>query len=406
LLPLSALLLIGGAAGDQYGRRLLLMMGVGLFGMASLLCAASPNLSYLLVGRLLQGVGAAMLLPNSLAILGASFTGEARGRAIGIWAAVGAAAGAIGPLVGGWLIDIVGWRAVFMVNLPIAAATLYLAAQHLRDDRTDANGGLDFRGGALATLALAALTWGLTVASSLKGLDGLASGALVAGLALLITFLFVERRRGEKAMMPLTLFESSSFVGLTLLTLLLYGALSGLFVLVPYFLIEARSYTAIAAGAALLPLPLVIALTSSAMGRLAGRIGSRLPLSIGPLIVAGGCLLATRMGYPGSYWTNILPALLAIAIGMSFAVAPLTNAVLASVERRHSGIASGFNSAVARLGGLIATALLSAILATHGAALAASFKTAAVIGAVACLAAGASAFVLVGPLSATAKAER
>jgi EmrB/QacA subfamily drug resistance transporter len=396
LLPLSALLLIGGAAGDLYGRRILLMAGIALFAAATVLCAAAQTLSWLLAGRVLQGVGAAMLLPNSLAILGASFAGEARGRAIGIWASVGAAAGAIGPLLGGWLIDAIGWRAMFFVNLPIAAAAFYLAARFVRDNRPETRETLDFGGGALATLALAALTWGLTSASSAKGLDWAASSAIVAGTIFLLLFLVVERQRAEKAMLPLSLFASASFTGLTVLTLLLYGALGGLLVIVPYELIEVSGYTAMEAGAALLPVPLVIALTSSTMGRLAGRIGPRLPLSVGPLIVAGGCALATRIGGPGGYWTTTLPAMLAIAIGMAAAVAPLTTAVLASVKPQQTGIASGFNSAIARTGGLIATALLSVVLAAHGDALTASFQIAAWVGAGVALAAGATAFALVG----------
>jgi EmrB/QacA subfamily drug resistance transporter len=397
LLPLSALLLIGGAAGDLYGRRRLLLLGVGFFAAASLFCAVAPGLSLLLAGRLAQGVGAAMLLPNSLAILGASFTGEARGRAIGIWAAVGAAAGAIGPLIGGWLIDIVGWRAVFLVNLPIAAAALYFAARYLRDERTDTRVPLDWTGAVLATGGLAALTWALTIASSAKPMEGQVFVLLAAGVVFLVLFVIAESRRGPQAMLPLVLFGSPSFIGLTLLTLLLYGALGGLLVLVPYVLIQAHHYSATGAGAALLPLPLMIALTSSTMGRIAGRIGSRLPLTIGPMIVAGGCLLAVRIAPSGDYWTATLPAMLVIAVGMSCAVAPLTTAVLGSVDQQHSGVASGFNSAIARTGGLVATALLSAILASHGEVLVESYETAAMIGALVALAAGASAFVLVRP---------
>jgi EmrB/QacA subfamily drug resistance transporter len=399
LLPLSALLLVGGTAGDLFGRRRLLIFGITLFAVASSLCAGAPTLAWLLAGRVLQGVGAAMLLPNSLAILGASFTGEARGHAIGIWASVGAAAGAIGPLLGGWLIDAVGWRPIFLVNLPVAAAALYLAGRFVRDKRVETRTSLDLAGAILATLGLAALTWGLTITSSAKGSNWPGLVAIVAGTIALLLFLLVERHRAEKAMMPLTLFASPSFVGLTLLTLLLYGSLGGLLVIVPYELIEACGYAATAAGAALLPLPIAIAFTSSTMGRLAGRIGPRLPLSVGPLVVAGGCILATRIGGPGSYRTTTLPAMLAVAFGMSAAVAPLTTAVLGSVEPQHTGVASGFNSAIARIGGLIATALISAVFAAHGEALTALFQMAAWAGAATALLAGAIAFALVRNLS-------
>jgi EmrB/QacA subfamily drug resistance transporter len=395
LLPLSALLLTGGAAGDLFGRRRVLMIGVAVFAAASLLCALAPTLAWLLCGRVVQGVGAAMLMPNSLAILGASFDGEARGRAIGTWAAVGAGAGAVGPLIGGWLIDAVGWRAIFWVNLPIAAAALYLAGRYVDDERNENRPPLDVAGAALATAGLASLTWGLTVSSQRGGSWPLAMAALAAGAALLLVFLAVERRRGEAAMMPLSLFATRTFVGLTVLTFLLYGALGALFVLVPYFLIEVKGYSAIEAGAALLPLPLVIAASSPAMGRIAATAGSRLPLTIGPMIVAAGFLLATRMGSDGSYWTTTLPAMVVIALGMAGAVAPLTTAVLASVAPHHTGVSSGFNSAVARTGGLIATALAASILGADPAALDALFRNAALIGAAAAFAAGLSALVWV-----------
>jgi len=393
-LPLCALLLIGGALGDVYGRRRLLMLGVALFSLASVLCAAAPTLSWLVAGRVLQGLGAAMLMPNSLAILGASFSGEARGRAVGIWAAAGAAAGAVGPLLGGWLIDSVGWRAIFFINLPIGVAALAMAARYVPDTRADSHPGLDLRGALLAACGLTAMTWGLTVASSSSGFQTLAAAALGAGVALLALFVWAEKQRGDDAMMPLALFSSAPFIGLSLLTLLLYGALGGLLVLVPYVLIQASGYSATQAGAALLPLPLVIALTSSWMGQLAERSGPRLLLSVGPLIVAAGCVLATRIGGPGCYWLTTFPAIALIAIGMAFAVAPLTTAVLASVSTQHAGVASGLNSALARLGGLIAIAAMTAVLAAQGAELLALYRAAAWFAAGAAVAAGMSAWLL------------
>ena len=395
LLPLSALLLIGGAAGDRYGRRRLLILGVTIFAVASALCAAAPGLEWLIAGRILQGVGAAMLMPNSLAILGSTFSGEARGKAIGLWAAVGAGAAAGGPLLGGWLIDAVGWPAIFLINLPIAAAAILLAVRYVPRAPRANGAALDWPGAALAAAGLGALTWGLTVASAAKGLSTATGAALGGGAALLAAFLWVERRAGKAAMMPLSLFASREFVGLTLLTLLLYGALGGLLVLVPFVLIEAAHYTATAAGAALLPLPLLLSVTSPAMGKLAARIGPRLPLTFGPLVVAAGCVLAARIGGGGSYWTTTFPAMLVIALGMAGAVAPLTTAVLASVDGAHTGVASGLNSAMARTGGLIATAFASVVLAAHGPALLGAFRVAAFVGAAAAIAAGASAWVLV-----------
>ncbi|MEP7297563.1 MAG: MFS transporter [Burkholderiales bacterium] len=396
LLPLSALLLIGGAAGDRFGRRRLLVIGTALFAAASLLCALAPGLYWLLAGRMLQGIGAALLMPNSLAILGASFTGEARGRAIGVWAAAGAAAGAVAPLLGGWLIDAVGWRAIFLVNLPIAAAAIALALRYVPTEPEQNRAPLDLAGGALASVALGALTWALTQWSAAPHLEVSTVLGLVAGILALGMFLTVERRLRDNAMLPLALFGSADFIGLSLLTLLLYGALGGLLVLVPYVLIESRGYSATAAGAALLPLPLVIALSSSTMGKIAGRIGARLPLVIGPLIVAAGCALALRIEQAGSYWSTVFPALLVISLGMAAAVAPLTTAVITAAQSRHAGVASGFNSAIARTGGLIATALLGGVLALHGDALLPPFRWAALAAGATALAAGVSAFIWVG----------
>src|SRR5476649_2947975 len=225
LLPLSALLLLGGAAGDRYGRKRLLVAGTLLFAAASIACACAPSMGLLLAGRVLQGIGAAVLMPNSLAILGASFSGEARGRAIGIWASMGAVMAAIGPVLGGWLIDTVGWRAIFLINLPLAAGAIVLALIHVTDTRDKDRHALDIPGGLLATAALGALTWGLTIGSGPAGWTLLAMAGVAAGLGLLVAFVGVERLRGEHAMMPLAMFGSASFIGLTLLTLLLYGAL-------------------------------------------------------------------------------------------------------------------------------------------------------------------------------------
>lgn len=394
LLPLSALILLGGAMGDRLGRKRLLIGGTVLFALASIGCAAAPSLGDLLVARLVQGVGAAMLMPNSLAILGANFEGEAKGRAIGLWAATGAAMGAVGPVLGGWLIDVSGWRAVFLINVPIAAAAIVLAWRFVPADEKSEGAGLDWAGGLTVTAALGALTYGLTLGSGNAGWTLPAVASLMAGLALLILFVLIEKWRGERAMVPLSLFGSSNFVGLSLLTLFLYGALGALFVLVPYLLIESAGYSAAGAGAGLLPLPILLAAISPIMGGVAARTGARLPLTIGPLIVAGGFLLMLRIGIETDYWTELLPALLAIALGMSGAVAPLTTAVLSSVDRSHTGAASGFNSAIARTGGLIATALLGSVLGGQGADLLSGFHVAMIACALCCLAAGVAAFML------------
>ena len=399
LLPLSAVLLLGGAAGDRFGRRQLLIVGIAIFALASVFCALATNMVWLLVGRGIQGMGAAILLPNSLAILGDAFTGAQRGRAIGIWAAMGAAVGAVGPVLGGWLIDTVGWRAIFLLNLPLAFAAIALAFAFVENVQGHANRvPLDVVGGLLATAGLGVLTWGLTMGSGHAGWNESAVIPTTIGTALIGAFVWFEGVRGERAMMPLTLFASQTFAGLTLLTFFLYGALGGLLVLLPYVLIVAGHYSGTAAGAALLPFPLVIALTSPIMGGLAGRSGARLPLTIGPIVVAAGFCLLLQIDGSASYWSAVLPAVLVIAVGMAGAVAPLTTAVLSSVDSSHTGSASGFNSAVSRTGGLVTTALLGAVLGANGPELITQFHIAALAGAVIAIAASASAFSLVRTL--------
>jgi EmrB/QacA subfamily drug resistance transporter len=396
LLPLSALLLLGGALGDQHGRKKLLIGGTGLFAAASLLCALAPDLTWLLVGRVLQGIGAALLLPNSLALLNATFEGEKRGQAIGIWAAVGAGAAAIAPLIGGWLVDHVGWPAIFYINLPLAAGAMLIAGRFAAESRNEEAARTDYLGALLATLGLLGVTYGLTLWSVQMTLTGLIAGLLLAGLALLSLFLWVEARRGDRAMMPLGMFSNRCFVGTNLLTFLLYGAFGAVMLLLPYVLIETGGYSPLQAGLALTPLAVIIAVASPLMGKLAARIGGRLPLSAGPIVVAVGLLLATRIDAGSDYVTTILPAVVVLASGMALAVAPLTSTVLSSVDQRHGGTASGLNSAVARTGGLIATALLGAVLVAEGEALVRAFHVALTVGAVVSAIAGITAWMTVG----------
>jgi EmrB/QacA subfamily drug resistance transporter len=392
LLPLSALLLFGGAAGDHLGRRRMLIAGIIVFAVASVGCAFAPGLAILLLSRTLQGIGAAILMPNSLGILGSSFEGEARGRAVGTWAAAGAIASAIGPPLGGWLVDAVGWRAIFYLNMPIAAAAILVAWRYVAES-TPEDKPLDWLGALLATAALGSLTWALTLWSSRHGASPATWSGLVGGIALLLCFLWHERRRGDRAMMPLSLFASRPFVGLTLLTLMLYGALGGLLVLLPYLLIVGGGYSPTHAGLALLPFSIVIGTASRLAGRLSERIGPRWPLTIGPIVTAAGFALLVRADPQASYWTSVLPGMAVIALGMAGAVAPLTTAVLSSVDDRHTGTASGFNSAIARTGGLIATALAGAVIAVPAAGIVGVFHVAVLVMAGFAAAAGAIAFV-------------
>jgi EmrB/QacA subfamily drug resistance transporter len=395
LLPLSALLLLGGALGDLYGRRRLLLLGTGLFAAASLACALAPGLPVLLAARAGQGIGAALLLPNSLALLNAAYEGEKRGRAVGIWAAAGAASAAVAPLIGGWLVDHVGWPSIFTINLPLAAGAILLAVKFVAESRDGNAARTDYPGAALATFGLGGATYGLTRWSSSATLDPIAVATIVTGLLMLAAFLWVEARRGDKAMMPLAMFADRCFAGLNLLTFLLYAAFGAAMLLIPYVLIEGGGYSPVQAGLAMLPLPVLLTLASPPMGQLAGRLGPRWFLIAGPLVVAGGMLLGRRIGADTSYWTSVFPAMAVMAAGMAIAVAPLTASVLGSVAERHVGTASGFNSAVARTGGLIATALLGVVLSREGEALIGGFHLALIGSAIAAVAASAAAVFMV-----------
>ncbi len=391
-LPLAALILLGGALGDHHGRRLWLVIGTGLFGIASLVCALSGSLEMLLAGRALQGIGAALLLPNSLALLNGVYEGEARGQAIGTWAAAGAISAAIAPLIGGWLVEHVGWPSIFYINLPLVAAAILVALTRVEEVSEPEKARLDGLGAGLATLGLGASTYGLTLWSQQFALNPTASVTLVAGAAFLAAFLLWERRLGDKAMIPLSLFGNRCFSALNLMTFLLYGAFGGSLLLIPYVLIEAGGYSPIQAGLSLLPLSILLGLASPLMGKLAVRLGPKIPLTLGPIIVGAGLLLGTRIAEDQAYWTHAFPAILIMSIGMTLAVAPLTSTVLAAVEKHQTGMASGFNSAVARLGGLIVVAMLGAVLVNSGDALLAPFATTLTAMAITATLAGAAAF--------------
>jgi len=390
-LPLAALILMGGALGDHQGRRKWLVVGTALFGVASLVCALSGSLEMLLAGRALQGIGAALLLPNSLALLNGAFDGEARGQAIGTWAAAGAIAAAIAPLLGGWLVEHVGWPSIFYINLPLVAAAIFVALTRVEEVADPESARLDLGGAVLATLGLGAATYGLTLWSQDFKLGTVSAITIGAGAILLAAFIVHELRLGTKAMVPMLLFKNRCFTSLNLMTFLLYGAFGGSLLMIPYVLIEAGGYSPIQAGLSLLPLSILLGLLSPLMGKFAMRVGPKLPLSVGPMIVAVGLLLATRISESQAYWTHAFPAILTMSIGMTLAVAPLTSTVLASVDRQHTGMASGLNSALSRLGGLIVVALLGAVLVADGEALLKPFATALVAMAVTAALAGACA---------------
>ena len=396
LLPLSALLLLGGALGDHFGRRRLLVIGTSIFAITSLVCALAPSLPILLGARAALGLGAALLLPNSLALLNAAYSGEKRGRAVGLWAAAGAAAAAIAPLIGGWLVANVGWPAIFYINLPLALGAILLALRFVAESREAGAGRTDYAGALLATAGLGGLTYALTLCSAQGRLSAEALITAVAGILFLAAFLWVEHRRGSRAMMPLTLFTGRCFSGLNLLTFLLYGAFAAGMLLIPYVLITSGGYSPVEAGLSMLPLPILMTAVSPTMGSLAARMGPRLPLTVGPMVVAAGMLLAWLIEPDGSYWTGTFPSITVMAIGMTIAVAPLTSSVLGSVEERHVAMASGFNSAVARTGGLIATALLGSVLASEGEQLFAGFHVAMTVSAAVAALASVVALTMLG----------
>jgi EmrB/QacA subfamily drug resistance transporter len=376
LLPLSALLLLGGALGDHFGRRRLLVIGTSIFAATSLVCALAPSLPVLLAARTAQGIGAALLLPNSLALLNAAFQGEKRGRAVGIWAASGAAMAAVAPLLGGWLVGTVGWPAIFYINLPLALGAILLTVRFVAESREAGAGRTDYLGAALVTGGLGGLTYALTLWSATRHFSTIAMISLAAGLILIAAFLLVEHGRGKRAMMPLDLFGGRCFSGLNLLTFLLYGAFSAAMLLIPYVLITSGGYSPVQAGLAMLPLPILMTSLSPRMGALVAKTGPRIPLTVGPMIVAAGMVISPLMTSDSSYWAGAFPVILIMAVGMTIAVAPLTASVLGSVEEEHVAMASGFNSAVARTGGLMATALLGSVLASQGEQLFAGFHIA------------------------------
>jgi EmrB/QacA subfamily drug resistance transporter len=361
-LCMSALLLIGGAAADRFGRRLLFLIGLGTFTLASIACGAAPGIAALIVARAVQGVGAALLIPCSLAIIGAAFDPQERGAAIGIWSGASALAAGAGPLLGGWLVDHLSWRAIFLINPLIAIPTMWIAVLRLPESGDpSARAGLDWRGAALAFSGLAGVVYGLIAAASLGWRDMTVVGALTAG-ALLLSGFALQERRSPAPMVPLQLFGSASFSGVNLLTLFLYGALGGAFFLLPFLLIQAHEFSATAAGAVYLPFTLVLGVLSRWSGGLVDRFGARWPLIIGPVIAAAGFALLALASAELRYWVYLGP-MIVLGFGMAITVAPLTTTVVNSVPERETGIASGINNVVAAVASLLVIAVLGTLAA-------------------------------------------
>ena len=359
---LSALLLVGGSLGDRYGRRLIYATGISIFALASAWCGLSSSVNSLIFARAMQGIGGALLVPGSLAIISSAFAEEDRGRAIGTWSGFSSITAAIGPVLGGWLIEHVSWRAAFFINLPIAVIVLVLLFRHVPESRNEENrAGLDWLGALLATIGLGALVYGLIESSDLGFAHPHVFVSLSAGALFLAIFIIVESRV-RNPMLPLGLFRSKDFSGANLLTFFLYAALGGALFFYPLNLIQVQGYSATAAGAGFLPFTIIMFSLSRWSGGLVSRYGARMPLIIGPIIACVGFFLFTLPTVSHNYWTSFFPATVMLGLGMTITAAPLTTTVMNSVSRSQAGVASGISNAVARTAGLLAVAGLGAIM--------------------------------------------
>ena len=372
-LTLAGLILLGGALGDRFGRRRVFLIGVTWFALSSALCGLAPDIDVLIAARALQGIGGALLTPGSLAIIQSTFAADDRPRAIGAWSGLGGVAGAIGPFLGGWIVGSIGWRWIFLLNLPLAVAVLVVTSRHVPESRDPtAQGRFDIAGAVLAALALAGITDALIEAPSASLLESVVPA--LAGVAAGAAFVVLERRRGRHPervppMLPLGIFSSRQFTAINLITFVVYGAMGAVFFLLVLDLQVVAGFTPLQAGISLLPSTAALLLLSSRAGALAQRFGPRWLMTGGLLLAAAGLALLTRIGPHTSYVADVLPAVLLFGIGLSMTVAPLTATVLASADERHAGVASGVNNATARAAGLLAVAGLPAAVGLSGAAL-------------------------------------
>ena len=366
LLTLSGLLLLAGALGDRFGRRRVFLIGVAWFAVASALCAVAPGITFLIVARTLQGIGGALLTPGSLAIIEAAFAPSDRGRAIGAWSGLTGLAGALGPFVGGYLIAALSWRLIFLINMPVALAVILVSLRHVPESANpEATGRIDTFGSGLVVAALVGVSYGLVEGPDLGWTSAAVLGTLGAGVVAFALFIAVERRI-TNPVVPFSIFRSRQFTGTNLVTLLIYGVMGAMFFLLPIELQQVAHYTPTGAGAALLPVTFLMLFLSARSGQLASRIGPRLQMSVGPIVVAIGLALFARVGPSGSYIADVLPAVLVFGLGLTITVAPLTATALSSAPATRTGLASAVNNTVARAGSLLAVAILPALAGITG----------------------------------------
>lgn len=409
-LTLAAFILLAGSLGDRFGRRRVFLVGVVWFALGSLLCGVAPSIQTLVAARAIQGVGGALLTPGALAILQASFEPADRAKAIGAWSGLGGVAGAVGPFLGGWLVAVSSWRLVFLINLPLAVVVLLVTLRHVLESADpDAVRRVDVLGAVLCAVGLAGLTYAFTAWPARGRGDGWVLGALLVGVVGLAGFVATEAR-SPHPMLPLEMFRSRTFSATNVVTFGVYAALAGVFFFVVINLQVVGGFSPLAAGMALLPVTVIMLLLSARAGALAGRIGPRIPMTLGPVVCAAGVLLLSRIGAQAAYTTDVLPAVIVVGLGLSLTVAPLTSTALASAQDRHAGVASGVNNAVARTAGLLAIAILPVVSGvgssfTDPETLGPAYRTSMLICAALLLGGGALAFATIPPSFAAISAQ-